>query len=124
MSPRKWESLLEAVDDEVIARFPPLADGPPAFYKRRQNSTATRLYNCVTPLSDDSILFLGNVYLSNAFRMAEVPAIWATAYFDGNVVLPTREKLRERDIAYMAAFFQTSISFSRCRWQLLPYGPL
>ncbi|KAL8637399.1 MAG: hypothetical protein Q9228_005323 [Teloschistes exilis] len=99
---RKWESLLKAADDEVIARFPQLAD-PPPFYKRRQNSTATRLYNCVAPLSDDSILFLGNVYLSNAFRTAEAQAIWATAYFDGNVVLPTREK-SERDIAYMAAF--------------------
>ncbi|KAL8783069.1 MAG: hypothetical protein Q9213_004881 [Squamulea squamosa] len=99
---KKWASLLQAADDEVVARFPQLAD-PPAFFKRPQNTTATRLYRCVAPLSDDSILFLGDVYLSNAFRTAEAQAIWATAYLDGNVVLPVQEKA-ERDIAYMAAF--------------------
>ncbi|KAL8726312.1 MAG: hypothetical protein Q9166_006790 [cf. Caloplaca sp. 2 TL-2023] len=99
---KKWASLLQAADDGVVARFPQLAD-PPTFFERPRNTTATRLYRCIAPLSDDSILFLGDVYLSNAFRTAEAQAIWATAYLDGHVALPAQEKA-ERDIAYMAAF--------------------
>ncbi|KAL8729918.1 MAG: hypothetical protein Q9181_004833 [Wetmoreana brouardii] len=99
---RKWERLLQAADAEVIARFPQLMD-PPVFFKRPQNTTATRLYNCIAPFSDNSIIFVGDIYLSNAFRTAEAQAIWATAYLDGNIVLPPQDQA-EKDIAYMAAF--------------------
>ena len=99
---QRWDLLLQAADDEVVARFPQLAD-PPTFFKPPRKTTATRLYNCIASLSDDSILFLGGIYLSNSFRTAEAQAIWATAFLDGKVKLPP-QKQAEREIAYMTAF--------------------
>ena len=99
---RKWELLLQAADKEVIARFPQLAN-PPACFKRPQTTTTTRLYNCIAPLTDSSIVFLGAAYLPNAFRAAEAQAIWATAYLDGNFQLPLQDQA-EQEIEYMAAF--------------------
>ncbi|KAI4124944.1 MAG: hypothetical protein LQ338_004549 [Usnochroma carphineum] len=98
----EWNALLEAADKQVAARFPQLAE-PPAFFERGLNIKPIRLYNCMVPLSDNSILFLGNIYLSNAFRTAEAQAVWATAYLDNNVALPPSEQAKQ-DIAYMAAF--------------------
>ncbi|KAL8645587.1 MAG: hypothetical protein Q9210_006624 [Variospora velana] len=99
---QEWNTLLEAADEEVVRRFPQLAE-PPTFIERRLNATPTRLYNCIAPLSDKSILFLGNIYLSNAFRTAEAQAVWATAYLDNNIALPPTEQTKQ-EIAYMAAF--------------------
>jgi dimethylaniline monooxygenase (N-oxide forming) len=98
----RWESLLKAADQQVITQFPQLAHPPPHF-KRPTKTTATRLYNCIAPLGDKTIAFLGDIYLSNSFRTAEAQAIWATAYFDGEVELPPREEA-EKEITYMAAF--------------------
>lgn len=98
----KWETLLKAADQQVIAQFPQLAH-PPPYFEHPTKTTATRLYNCIAPLGDSTIAFLGDIYLSNSFRTAEAQAIWATAYFDGRVKLPPREEA-EKEIAYMAAF--------------------
>lgn len=99
---QKWKSLLQAADKQVIARFPQLAD-PPACFKHPQSTTTTRLYNCIAPLTDSSIVFLGAAYLPNAFRTAEAQAIFATACLDGNFQLPLQDQA-EQEIAYMAAF--------------------
>lgn len=98
----KWETLLKVADQQVIAQFPQLAH-PPSHFERPTKTTATRLYNCIAPLGDKTIAFLGDIYLSNSFRTAEAQAIWATAYFDGRVELPPREEA-EKEIAYMTAF--------------------
>ena len=98
----KWDKLLDAADKRVLEQFPVLASPPPHF-KHPAKSTGTRLYNGITPLSDDSIAFVGHVLLSNSFRNAEAQAIWTTAYFDKNVSLPETEQA-EREIAYMNAF--------------------
>ena len=99
---QKWDTLLQAADDDILARFP-LLTNPPPYFKRPQATTATRLYNCIAPLTDDSIVFLGAAYLPNAFRAAEAQAIWATARLDGNFKLPPQQQA-EREVAYMAAF--------------------
>lgn len=99
---KKWEPLLKAADQKVITQFPQLAN-PPPYFQRPNQTTATRLYNCIAPLGDNTVAFLGDVYLSNSFRTAEAQAIWTTAYFDGNVKLPPQEEA-EREIAYMTAF--------------------
>ena len=99
---RLWESLLRSADERVLHEFPMLAHPPP--HKVPETSTTTaRLYNCVAPLEDYSIAFLGRAHLSNSFRTSEAQAIWATAYFDRNMKMPTTEKARE-NIAYMNAF--------------------
>ena len=98
----KWSALLAAADKQVLERFPQLANPPPYFHHSNKTTTL-RLYNCMAPLTDDSIVFLGNIQLSNSFRTAEAQATWATAYFDGVVKLPELEQA-EKEVAYMNAF--------------------
>ena len=55
------------------------------------------------PLEHPSVVILERVHVSNSFRVAEAQAIWATAYFDGNVKTPSVEQA-QREVAYMNAF--------------------
>ena len=97
-----WNSLLESADRQVLANFPILRNPPP--HKKPEASTTTaRLYNCIAPLEDPSVVMLGRAHVSNSFRVAEAQAIWATAYFDGNVKMPSLEQA-QREVAYMNAF--------------------
>ena len=101
---KTWGALLQAADRRIISDFPFLEQSPA--YQRSFSSTTTsssRLYNCIAPLNDSSIVFLGRGHLSNSFRVAEAQAIWATAYFDGSISLPP-PKQAERQVAYMSAF--------------------
>ena len=99
---RLWGSLPESADQRVLAEFPVLKNPPP--YKKPEVSTTTaRLYNCIAPLENPSVVVLGRAHLSNSLRTAEAQAIWATAYFDGNVKIPPLEQAR-REVAYMNAF--------------------
>ena len=96
-----WKSLLESADRRVLAEFPVLKTQPP--HKIPEVPTTTiRLYNCISPLEDPSVVFLGRAHLSNSFRAAEAQAIWATAYFDGNIKMPSLEQA-QREVAYMNA---------------------
>ena len=97
-----WSSLLESADQQVLTRFP-LLKYPPAHKKTEVETTTLRLYNCMVPLEDDSIVFLGRAHLSNSFRAAEAQAIWATAFFDGSITLPPLDQARQ-EVAYMNAF--------------------
>lgn len=99
---RLWTSLLETADRQVLAEFP-LLKSPPPHSKPDIPTTTMRLYNCIAPLEDPSVVFLGRAHLSNGFRTAEAQAIWATAYFDGNVKMPSLERA-QREVAYMNAF--------------------
>ncbi|KAJ8065573.1 hypothetical protein OCU04_006252 [Sclerotinia nivalis] len=99
---KTWAGLLETADRQVVAEFPKLGD-PPKHYHKENNTTPSRLYNGIAPLNDDSIVFVGHVVLSNAFRAAEAQAIWITAYFDRNVKLPSEEQAK-KEIAYANAF--------------------
>lgn len=99
---RKWQSLLNEADNMVVKQFPQLAD-PPPYFKHPTKTTTSKLYNCIAPLNDNSIAFVGHILLSNSFRSAEAQAIWTTAFFDENVHLPDTEQA-EREVAYMNAF--------------------
>ncbi|KAL8991774.1 MAG: hypothetical protein Q9169_007663 [Polycauliona sp. 2 TL-2023] len=96
-----WDALLEAAKKRVLSDFPILEHAPPHIGPMDQN-TPLRLYSGIAPLDDTSIVFLGRVHLSNAFRTSEAQAIWATAYFDGNVKIPPRQQAQQR-VAYMNA---------------------
>ena len=101
---KKWNILCEIADREVLSRFPQLANPPPHFQSAtKTRKTPTRLYNCIAPLNNDSIAFMGCIHVSNSFRAAEAQAIWITAYFDGNIKLPP-VKDAEEEVAYMTAF--------------------
>lgn len=97
-----WTSLLKSADRRVLAEFPYL-EHPPPHRKSNFPTTTIRLYNCIAPLEDSSVVFLGRGQVSNSFRTAEAQAIWATAYFDGIISLPPLRQAQQ-EVAYMNAF--------------------
>ena len=94
--------LQEAADREVCEQFPQLAD-PPSFKKKEMTKTPYKLYQHMASLDDDSIVFLGQIRVANSFRVSECQALWATAYLDGNIVLPFYDDM-QAEIAYVNAF--------------------
>ena len=101
---QEWDAFSKIADQRIIAQFPQLANPPPHVKSpAKPNRTATRLYNCIAPLGDTSIAFMGDIHLHDSFRTAEAQAIWTTAYFDGNVKLPPLKEAKQ-EIAYMTAF--------------------
>ena len=99
---KKWAELHKEADRMVLKRFPMLAS-PPPFLEKPVTTTPYRLYNGIGPLEDRSVAFVGHIYLLNMFRAAEVQAIWAAAFLDGNVSLPSLEKMQE-EVAFRNAF--------------------
>ncbi|KAM3085798.1 hypothetical protein ACMFMG_002859 [Clarireedia jacksonii] len=102
LTSKMWAGLLEAADRQVVSDFPKLGY-PPGHYHKERSLTPPRLYNGIAPFNDDSIVFVGHVVLSNAFRSAEAQAIWVTAYFDGNAKIPS-SKQATKEIVYAHAF--------------------
>jgi len=99
-----WAELEAAADVEVIATFPQLAN-PPAHYEKLPTSTPYRLYRHIVPVTklgdpelNRSIVFIGHVGVGNYFPVVECQAMWATAYLDGKLNLPSIEA-QEKDVA-------------------------
>ncbi|MCJ1378871.1 monooxygenase [Xylographa soralifera] len=97
-----WSKLEAEADYQVLAQFSQLSS-PPDYYKKSPSLTAYRLYNSIASLHDDSIVFLGHVFVPNAFRTAEAQAIWATAYLDRQIALPSVQKMQAQ-IAFRNAW--------------------
>ncbi|KAF7512753.1 hypothetical protein GJ744_000320 [Endocarpon pusillum] len=98
----KWDKLTLEADEKVTKKFLLLAN-PPAHPHKHVQTTPYRLYNNIAPLNDDSILFMNHVTAGNKLFAAEAQAIWAVAYFDKNIVLPSIEE-REKGIATWIAW--------------------
>ncbi|KAI4112581.1 MAG: hypothetical protein LQ345_006296 [Seirophora villosa] len=96
-----WRALEQDADRAVLDRFPILAN-PPKHYREPVKHTPYRLYNSIAPLQDDSIVFVGHVMIANYFHLAECQAIWATAYLDGNIKLPSLEERRKTVALFVA----------------------
>lgn len=97
-----WTELEADADAQVLAQFPRLAN-PPTYHAKPTSTTPYRLYNSMAPLNDDSIVFLGHIYVPNAFRAAECQAIWATAYLDKQAPLPSVDTM-QRNVALLNAW--------------------
>ena len=98
----EWMMLQAAADEEVLEQYPKLRH-PPKFYEKPMTKTPYRLYKCMAALDDDSIVFLGQIRIANNFRVAECQALWATAYLDGILDLPSYEDM-QAEIAYVIAW--------------------
>ncbi|KIW06763.1 uncharacterized protein PV09_02452 [Verruconis gallopava] len=103
----EWEKFEKEADEAIVQTFPELANPPPC---RPSPATAYRLYNLIAPLDDDSVVFLGYLGVLNAFYTAECQSVWATAYLDKKISLPSREE-RIKDIAKMNAFSKRRYPF-------------
>ena len=67
------------------------------------NTTPYRLYKGITPVSDTgnrSSIFIRQVEVGNYFPVVQCQAMWATAYLDKKLVLPTREE-QEKKLRYL-----------------------
>ncbi|PVH73241.1 flavin-binding monooxygenase-like protein-like protein, partial [Cadophora sp. DSE1049] len=109
----KWDKLLSEADEKVAKKFLILAKPPPHFHKHI-NTTPYRLWNCMAPLNDDSILMLNHITAGNKIFAAEAQAIWAVAYFDKRIALPSLVE-REKEVANWVAW---------CRRRYLSNGEL
>lgn len=104
-----WELLEADAEKSILQRYPKLAAAPNSGrLGENHNSkqmTPNRMYHLIAPLDDDSIAFMGNVYVPNGFRIAEAQAIWTTAYLDGKVELPPKEEMR-KEIARVTTYIR------------------
>ena len=110
-----WETLEDRGDRNTLARFP-LLRHPPAHYKTKPLYPPCRLYKAMVPvveIEDHSIIFLGKLVVGNNFRVAEVQALWAVAYLDGNIQL--ERQVMELEIGETVAW---------CRRRYLSKGDL
>lgn len=98
----KWRVLEEAADSGILQQFPVLAQ-PPPYYKCERNESPFRLYNCMLPIRDHSIAFLGKMHLANHTYNSEVQSLFAIAAMDGTVSLPSDAEM-EKDVALVRAW--------------------
>ena len=100
----KWRDLELTAEADVIARFPMLTKTPP-HHPSEPSLSPFRLYKCMVPLSDaqdHSIVCLGKMVVGNNFLAAEVQALWATAYLDGET--QCEESAMANDVAKTVAW--------------------
>lgn len=100
----QWAELEAEADRKVLATFPQLANPPPHYHKPVTHSPY-RLYRNLVPISeaggaihDRSIVFVGQIGVGNYFPMLECQSLWAAAYLDGRLALPSKEE-QEKDVA-------------------------
>ena len=99
---KHWEKLVQDADHGICTKFPVLAN-PPKHPHQTIDTTTYRLYQGMAPVQDNSILFLNHVNTANKFLAAGAQAMWAVAYFDKQITLPSKEDM-ERSIATWVAF--------------------
>ncbi len=109
----KWLRLESAACDEILRRFPSLAD-PPVHFARQMTTTPYRLYKGIAPLDDRTIVFLGHIQVGNNFMAAECQALWATAYFDERLSLPSKTAMAN----------QVALNNAWCRLRYLDKGQM
>jgi hypothetical protein len=98
----KWEKLVGDADEEVLERFRMLRN-PPEHHHIYEHRTPYRLYHTMAPLEDNTILFMNHVTAGAKLFVAEAQAIWAVAYWDKRIPLPSLQE-RERDVAHWIAW--------------------
>lgn len=91
---QEWNRLTEEADREITSKFPILIASPD--YEKSPGRTPFRLYGAIGPIHDRSIAFVGCVSLVSMFAGAEVQALWASAWVDGTIQLPSDEEMKKR----------------------------
>jgi hypothetical protein len=102
-----WESLLREADGKIVETFPRLKKLP-KYQDRKPKSTPSKLYRCMVPITGDkdhSIAFVGAIGSAQSLNIAEVQALWITAYLSQNLALPTEEEMR-REVSLTRAWIR------------------
>lgn len=98
----KWKDLETAADRQILQQFPRLSD-PPDHNQSVVKRSPFRLYKAIASLKCNSVVFLGHIAVGNNFRAAECQALWAVAYLDGKLTLPSQEDM-EKEVALTVAW--------------------
>jgi hypothetical protein len=110
---KEWSERDAVAEKAVRERFyrvtsPPTPPPNDKFGDISPSHTPFRLYNCIAPIDPSfnrSIAFVGFSTLTNMFTNSELSAIWATAYLDGNLNLPSEEEMKN-DVAYTTTYMR------------------
>lgn len=90
----EWRRLRDEADTEILKTYPMLKETPG--YVAEPNKTTFRLYNAIASLNDPTIAFVGCVSVTSMFSAAETQALWASAYLDGNIDLPSLPEMKRQ----------------------------
>lgn len=96
---KRWAWAVNTADRRVLDQFPSLARSAPV---ADQEATPYRLFSGIAALEDRSIAFVGHIQTKTNFRVAECQALWAVAYLDQQLTLPSRTEMID-DIALLNA---------------------
>ena len=125
-----WNGLLDGAVKDVHHVLPVLDSqwaktcGDPK--SSHTELTPFRLWKCIVPLHDQSIMFVGKLMLGNHFRNAEVQALFACAMLSGILELPPLED-REHDVARTIAWCRKRYPGGKGKlanwfyWDMVPY---
>lgn len=108
---KEWATLEATATTKILKQMPRLATPPTppkSLGDLAEKISPYRLYNCIIPLSDipsPSLAFTGFANIPNMFACSEINAIYAIAYLDGHLTLPSEELLREK-VAYAVAYMR------------------
>jgi dimethylaniline monooxygenase (N-oxide forming) len=93
--------MLEA--DKKLCSMYPMLENPPPHPHTRVTTTPYRLYQGMVPTHDDSILFMNHIVTGNKLLAADIQAMWAVAYFDKKISLPSVDDM-EKEIALWVTY--------------------
>ena len=94
-----WSRLEGEADGRVLQRWPYLAKTP-RLPGHPPSTTPYKLYNLTVPIEDQSIAFLGLMFVPNSYHVALVQTLYAIAVLDGARNLPSRRDM-ETEVAFM-----------------------
>jgi len=97
------------MDDEVLRRFPRLAQCP--FKYKQVTYTQYRLYRFILPISllekqDRSLAFVGYLRGMGVSVIADISALWAVAWLSGQMELTRNLEEVEWEVDYFNAFIR------------------
>jgi dimethylaniline monooxygenase (N-oxide forming) len=108
----EWKQLESEAEKKIIGLYPALGSTdhiPQHFGDVDLGRAPFRLYHGLGPLnSDPSVAFVGFCVHTNMFESAELAALWAVAYLDGNVEVPALEEMK-KEIAYTTAYMRLRV---------------
>jgi hypothetical protein len=130
---KAWAEREAAATKLITDRFfrltPPPSPPPAEKYGDiSPTETPFRLFSGIgptSPLLNHSIAFVGFSTITNMFASSELGAIWATAYLDGKLDLPSEEEMKQ-DVAYVTTYMRMRTpTYGRVgNWYIFDYHQL
>lgn len=95
--------------EKDVLKKHPILRSPPPYHKKEVTHMPYRLYRNIVPSSlaaqkDRSLVFLGCLADVQTTLYTEVAALWAVAWLDGLLDLPTSKEAMDHNIAMMSAW--------------------